>query len=60
MRPVAKYAPIDFESEIDRIVCSARESERLQTGQAELISAEKKKTHGLCGFEGKMLMRDVS
>ena len=34
--PVAKYAPIDFESEIDRIVCSARESERLQTGQVQV------------------------
>jgi len=34
--PVAKYTPIDFESEIDRIVCSARESERLQTGQVQV------------------------
>ena len=33
-RPIANCTPIDFESEIDRIVCSARESGRLQTGQA--------------------------
>lgn len=34
--PIANYTPIDFESEIDRIVCSARESERLQTGQVQV------------------------
>ena len=35
-RPLANYLPIDFESEIDRIVCSARDSGRLQTGQAAI------------------------
>jgi len=30
------HQPIDFESEIDRIVCSARDSGRLQTGQVRL------------------------
>ncbi|CAE7396516.1 unnamed protein product [Symbiodinium sp. CCMP2592] len=34
--PLANYLPIDFESEIDRIVCSARDSGRLQTGQVRL------------------------
>lgn len=34
--PIANCTPIDFESEIDRIVCSARESGRLQTGQVRL------------------------
>ena len=34
LRPLANYLPIDFESEIDRIVSSARDSGRLQTGQA--------------------------
>ena len=33
-RPFASYLPIDFQSEIDRIVCSTRDSGRLPTGQA--------------------------
>ncbi|CAE7559953.1 unnamed protein product [Symbiodinium natans] len=34
--PLTNYLPIDFESEIDRIVSSARDSGRLQTGQVRL------------------------
>jgi len=34
--PLANCSPIDFQSEIDRILCSARESGRLQTGQVRM------------------------